>query len=148
MAKHDIPKTAELMNLTPAYVRALIRKGSLVTEMEPIVPDSLVKRHMVSDEEMARFQADFGRRVRRTDKRNKYVIYMTPGERVKVVGLLEANELQDIVSTIRSWNPLKPPRAKDTPKPKPKSKSKASKPKDPTRLPMPSKEEREGRAPF
>ena len=108
MAKHNLEKTAEMMHFTTAYIRSLIRKGLLVSEKEPIVPESLVTRHMISDEEIARFMGQTRRTTHRVDGRNKFVVYMDPVECEKVKRLLTENELEGVIATLRSWNPLKP----------------------------------------
>lgn len=107
MAKHTIPEAAELMKYTPAYVRALIRKGDLESPLEPLVPESLVMRHMISDEAIAAFFGGVRRKTHRADGRNKWLIYMNPTECETVKVLLKANGLEGIADTIRTANKVK-----------------------------------------
>jgi len=114
MPTHNIEDTAKLMNFTPNYVRALIRKGALKSALEPIVPESLVKRHMVSDEAITEYLTGTVSRARRKDGRNKFVVYMSHEESPKVQALLRANGFAGIADTLRTWNPLKPPALRST----------------------------------
>lgn len=107
MAKYTIPDAAEKMGFTPAYVRSLIRKGQLLSELEPIVPESLVKRHHITDEGIAHFFDESSRKTHRADKRNKFVIYMTLVEYETVKILLTENGLSVVAETIKTWNPIK-----------------------------------------
>lgn len=108
MQKYDINETAKLMNFTPAYVRSLIRKGLLASELEPIVPETLVKHHVITDAEVKRFMGQSRRTAHRKDGRNKFVIYMDTDERTRVLKVLTDNKLEDVAATIRAWNALKP----------------------------------------
>lgn len=105
--EYDITDAAKEMGFTPQYVRQLIRKGTLLTVMKPIVPESLVKHHMVTRTEIDRYMGTTRRKTRREDGRNKFVMYMTLVELAKVKTVLKANDLKEVAETIRSWNPLK-----------------------------------------
>lgn len=107
MAKHNIAEAAKVMGFTPAYVRSLIRKGQLVSGLEPIVPESLVKRHVITDENIKLFLSQSKRQTHRADGRNKYVIYMTPVEFEATKIVLAENGLGPVVETMRTWNPIK-----------------------------------------
>lgn len=107
MAKHPIPETAMLMKYTPAYVRSLIRKGDLIATLEPIVPESLVRRHMISDEAIVAFFGETHRKTHRADGRNKFVVYMSLAECETVKTVLTANNLGDVAATIRTANKIK-----------------------------------------
>lgn len=104
---NNIENTAKKMGFTPAYVRSLIRKEQLISVLEPIVPESLVKHHMVSDEEIKRFFAETRRATHRVDNRNKFVIYMTPVECDAAKIVLTENGLGPVAETIRTWNRVK-----------------------------------------
>ena len=123
MAKYNIADAAGKMGFSPAYVRALVRKGQLATVMEPIVPESLVRRHMISDENIKDFFADAHRGTHRPDGRNKYVVYMTPPEYQAAKTVLTENGLGPVAETIRTWNRLK------APTPAPAGAAKAGKPR-------------------
>jgi len=107
MAKHNIAEAAKVMGFTPAYVRSLIRKGQLVSGLEPIVPESLVKRHVITDEDIKLFLSQSKRQTHRADGRNKYVVYMTRTEYEAVKIVLTENGLAGVVETMRTWNPVK-----------------------------------------
>lgn len=108
MTDHTLVETAKIMNFSPAYVRALIRKGQLRSHFEPVVPDSLVKRHVVTDEDIAAYFKGTGHRTHRADGRNKYVIYLAPLEVEHITKLLNDNGYAAVVENLRLWNRLKP----------------------------------------
>ena len=115
---YDIPESAELLGLTPQYVRALIRDGTLTSVLKPIVPESLVNKHMITAAEIARYKALPATRTQRRDKRNKYVSYMTLDERVAVSAALLAAGLEAVDKLIRTANVLKPRKGTPTSTPK------------------------------
>lgn len=106
--KYDIQDAAKRLKLSPQYVRSLIRNGTLKSTQEPIVPESLVNKHMVTEVEIQRYLAIPSSKTQRKDHRNKYVIYMTIDERQHVADALKAADLADVESTIRTANVLKP----------------------------------------
>jgi len=106
--KYDIQEAAKRLKLSPQYVRSLIRSGMLKSAFEPIVPESLVNKHMVTEAEIQRYLAIPSSKTQRKDHRNKYVIYMTMDERQRVADALKAADLADVESTIRTANVLKP----------------------------------------
>lgn len=104
----SIPEAAKRMSLTSAYVRTLIRKDRLASHLVPIAPESLVMRHMISEEDVVAFLQGTPRKTKRADNRNKYVFYATPEEHQAVVEALEKAGLHTIVDMMGTANKLKP----------------------------------------
>lgn len=77
---HTIPKAAEYLGLSPGYVRHLIHDGKLQSKMVPVSDGSLVEQHVVEEKELNNFLATAPRRNRRSDGRNKFLLYATPVE--------------------------------------------------------------------
>jgi hypothetical protein len=105
--QYDINSAAGRMGYTPQYVRALIRKGLLDTELVPLVKGSLVTRHMISEEEIVRYLSGAVRKSRRIDGRNKFVFYANVAEYPRIIEALKKAGLQEVAEGVRSANKLK-----------------------------------------
>lgn len=105
---YTIAELARKLGFTPAYVRMLIRKKLLESSLEPIAPGANVTRHIVTEEDLNDYLTGSKRRSKRTDGRNKYVFYATPGEHDQVIVALDAANLHQVVESLRTANKLKP----------------------------------------
>lgn len=104
----SITDVARQCGFTGQYVRTLIRKGKLESELHPIREGSMVQKHFVSKESLQEFLAETTRKTKRTDGRNKYVFYAKPREYDKVLQALLKDGLVDVVESIRENNKVKP----------------------------------------
>jgi hypothetical protein len=87
----DIPQAAEELDLSPAYIRLMVRQGVIETKLEPIREGSGIKHHLISKTELMAFAGrDNGRAPRRNDGRRKCVLYALPEELDRIKELLYA----------------------------------------------------------
>lgn len=109
MKKFSVPEAAEELGYTEQYVRVLIQRGYIESNPEPREPDSLVMRHMVSEDELERFKIQHPTRNRRRDGRNKFVAYMTPAEYDEAIRILKAAgpHMRKVAELIQPANPIK-----------------------------------------
>ena len=85
MNGYTINEASSKMNLTPFYVRKCIREGKIQSELEQ-VGETKVMRHIISAEEIERFETRDKKSVgKRDDGRNKYTIYLTTEEYTELV---------------------------------------------------------------
>jgi len=109
----NIPGAAKYLNYTRPYVRALIRNKKIKTTLRPIAPNAKVKRHMIAITELKKFQLTRITRTRRKDGRNKYILYVTPGEHQEVLTALKNAGLQDVADLIVRANPQRDPKEEE-----------------------------------
>jgi hypothetical protein len=108
----DIIEAAEFLNYTPQYIRALVRTKKIKTTQIPIVEGARVLKHIITMEELKRFQATRGTRTRRKDGRNKFILYARPQEYPKILKALKAADLEVVADLITLANPKKPKKTK------------------------------------
>lgn len=106
---YSIIEIARKCGFTIPYVRTLIRKGTLQSEMRPLRPGSVVMKHFVPEESLTDFLSSTTRKSRRADGRSKYVFYASPKEYDRVLQALLKEGMVDIVESLRSANKVKPP---------------------------------------
>ena len=102
--KYTIVEAATELGFSVQYIRTLVRNGRLVTTKEPIAPGSLVSRHVITTEELERFRNEVPHKSKRSDSRNKFIIYLLPTEVGIVRKALEGAGLPD---TLKPANRLK-----------------------------------------
>lgn len=107
MAKLTLDEAAKLLEYTPWYTRYLIRNGLLASELVPIFDGADIKRHMIDEEEIARFKATPRIRSRRKDRRHKFIFYGTPEEYEKVVQATKDAGLNHVAETMMPANTVK-----------------------------------------
>ena len=105
--KFDIEETAEELNFSAQYIRLLVRTGRLHSTMEPITEGSLVERHVITAEELERYKNEAPHKSRRSDGRNKFIIYLAVKEIAPARKALKAAGLKEVAEGIRPANKLK-----------------------------------------
>jgi len=97
---YTINQAATFVGLTAPYVRSLIRKGKLPSQLLPLTEGSKVLRHHVMETDLIEYRDNAPRKIRRTDGRRKYSIYVRDGELDAVLEALYGADLGDVAHTI------------------------------------------------
>lgn len=101
---YTINEAAEVLGLTPFYVRKCIRENKLPSTLVQ-VGETKVHRHEISEEDVELFSKRPRRQVgKREDGRNKFVIYLSPSE---IEGFESLIESEDYAHTFNRANPPK-----------------------------------------
>jgi len=90
--KLSIKDIVFMTGFTPAYIRKLIREGSLIATDEPIEEGSEVKRKMITLESFDAYMAK-PRRHARADHRNRYILHANDEEIAVITEAAKANGL-------------------------------------------------------
>lgn len=101
MAKLTIKQIAQKYNHSEVYVRRSILKGNLKSTKEKIAKDTY--RHLIDENDYKIWRASTITRSKRTDNRNKYVIYLSPAEHKSLAKLLKS-ELPALESLLSRAN--------------------------------------------
>lgn len=104
---YDIPSAAKKLAYTEQYIRHLLRRGELKSKLVPIAKGANVRKHIITEEEIKRFEATRSRQSRRTDGRTKWIQYSTFEEMEGIIKLLEENGYEEVAGFIRPANKLK-----------------------------------------
>lgn len=102
-----IDDMARLTGLSAQYIRVCIRNKMIPTVLVPVREGVSTKHHLAKVSDFELFRDRQNTRSRRADNRNKWVIYMTPVESVRIKQLLRENGYVDVAETITTANPLK-----------------------------------------
>jgi hypothetical protein len=86
-----IKEVVVMSGLSENYVRKAIMSGSLVATKEQI-PGRKTERNIIKREDYDAWRASTAAHTRREDGRNKYVVYLTPEEEVKLMALVKELE--------------------------------------------------------
>jgi hypothetical protein len=105
--KYTIDEAAVELSFSAQHIRTLIRQGRLESTMEPLAEGSLVEHHIISAEELERYRNEVPHKSRRSDGRNKFIIYLLATEIAPVRKALEKAGFADIAKGIRPSNKLK-----------------------------------------
>lgn len=95
--KLSIKDVCEQFELSPVYVRRMIQRGEIKTELVPVSEGSKTTKHMIDQEEIIRWRASKANRSTREDGRSKYVLYANADEIKAIESLLETNAIEAIV---------------------------------------------------
>jgi hypothetical protein len=96
----SIQQAARLVGRQAQYIRQLVLKEKLIA-IKSTVPGTDIPRWEIDKKSVLDYFKGNNRRVgRRQDGRNKWVVYATPAELVKVKEVLAANGLAEVVATI------------------------------------------------
>jgi hypothetical protein len=107
MEYYDIPAAAKKIGFSVPYIRTLIRKGKLLTTMQPLYEGSRVKKHMIPETELKKFVELMPHKSRRKDGRNKYIVYVRTDEFLQMRQALLDAGLEEIAFLITPANKLK-----------------------------------------
>ena len=103
---YDIPAASARIGFSQSYVRTLIRRGTLISEMVPLSKGSLVTKHMISESELQRFLEEVPHKSRRHDSRNKFVLYATPDEIAPLLDAMRNAGFGEIADLVEPANQL------------------------------------------
>lgn len=107
MKHYDIPHAAEYMGFSVPYLRTLIRRGTIKTTRQPVHEGTSVTKHMIAESELKRFMKDAPHKSKRSDGRNKYVLYARTDEVVIArMALLNAG-LSEVAALLMPANKMK-----------------------------------------
>ena len=85
--------------LSPVYVRRMIQRGEIKTELVPISEGSKTEKHLIDREEIIRWRSTKGlNRTNREDGRMKFVLYADSNEIEQIQKLLESNQIESIIT--------------------------------------------------
>ena len=104
----DIDDVRELTHLSEMRVRTAMRRGELVSHLEPVKEGSKTNHRVTTPEDVLAWRKSTEAHTKRDDGRNKYNIYMTPDEYEVVTKLFKANK---VVVPIGFANKRKPTEA-------------------------------------
>lgn len=104
---YTIPEAADFLGFSQAYIRTLIRKNQLTTDMVPLSEGSLVMRHVITESSMGEFLNTVPHKTRRNDGRNKFIVYISPDEYPRVLDVLEENGLGEVARLLEPANKVK-----------------------------------------
>ena len=107
MEHYDIPAAAKRAGFSIGYIRTLIRNGKIATELKPIHEGSSVLKHMISEGELKRFLKEIPHKSRRSDGRNKYIVYARAEECVQMKRVLVEAGMIELAGLIVPANRLK-----------------------------------------
>ena len=93
-------EAAKRMGFTEAYVRMLIRRGKLKTKKVPLGPESIVWKHMIIADDVAKLAKK--PRGLREDGRRKYIVYATEDELMVAKQVLTDAGLKDFAAAFKS----------------------------------------------
>lgn len=105
--QYDIPTAAEELGFSQAYIRTLIRKGTLKTTRVPLSEGSLVTKHVISEEALREFENESPHKSRRLDGRNKFIMYLRPDEYMPAYQALSKAGLHEVADLLTPANKLK-----------------------------------------
>jgi hypothetical protein len=98
-----IKEAARYLDVGEQYIRLLIRNGTFETQLNPISEGAHVSRHEIPLAEIEAFKGRTARHFgRREDGRNKFVVYLSPEEHVKITKLLEETMPQVVSLLVRA----------------------------------------------
>jgi len=84
----SIKQAVALSGLSEQYVRKAISKGDLTVTKGLVRPDAKIPKNFISVTDFEAWRNKAGSHARREDGRNKFVIYMTADEEVKLRELI------------------------------------------------------------
>lgn len=105
--QYDIKEAADALGFSQIYIRTLIRRGTIPTTKVPLAEGSLVTRHMISQSELDRFLHELPHKSRRSDGRNKFIMYARPDEYSAAYQCLVAAGLKEVADLILPANKVK-----------------------------------------
>ena len=106
--KYTITEAALALGLSTHYIRSLLRRGIVKSTLEPIAKDSAVTRHSILKAELVSFLVHGTRKPKRRDGRNKYVLYASADEIIRIRETLKTMGLPHVEESLKTANPLKP----------------------------------------
>lgn len=90
MTTYGIKEAAKYLGVDEQYLRKLVRDGKLPTTMIPIKTGSNVKKHVIDQNDLDARKANAGHKAGgRTDGRNKWTLYASKEEMVKIAKVCE-----------------------------------------------------------
>jgi hypothetical protein len=107
MKLYDIHAAAAQIGFSTGYVRTLIRKGKIKTELQPLHEGTCVLKHMIPETELQKFVDEVPHKSRRSDGRNKFIVYLRNDELLHARQLLIDGGLGEIAFMIQPANKLK-----------------------------------------
>lgn len=95
----SIKDGARYLAMNEVYLRALIRKGTIKSEREPVDGSDSLWRHMILIADLDAYKAGKGTHSRRIDGRGKFVIYLTTDELDKIHQFMPALPIEKANNT-------------------------------------------------
>ncbi len=96
--KLSIKDVCDRYELSSVYVRRMIQRGEIKTELVPLSEGSKTMKHLIAVEEIERWRASKGsNRSNREDGRSKFTLYANAEEYEAIMKLLEENQIESIV---------------------------------------------------
>lgn len=100
--RFTINQLAEKVELSPCYVRRMIHQGKLESKMVNISPK--VQRHEITMTQYKTFRSKTSIRTTRNDGRNKFTVYLTSNEEVKMRKNLISNNQSEVEKLLSRTN--------------------------------------------
>lgn len=103
MTSFSIRESSKKLGVSEMYLRKCILEDKIHTTHVAI--SDKVWRHEISEDELAKFKVRSSNRSSRDDGRNKFTIYLSKSEEVKIRELLKTNNLDKVGALLQRANP-------------------------------------------
>lgn len=104
---YDIKAAAKRLGYTDQYIRMLIQREKLPSEMVPLAPGARVTKHVITETAIRAFETAIQSKSTREDNRTKWVAYASFEEMEAAISILKREGLAEVTALIRPANKLK-----------------------------------------
>ena len=104
---YDIKAAAKRLGYTDQYIRMLIQREKLPSEMVPLAPGARVTKHVITETAIKAFETSILSKSTRDDNRTKWVAYASFEEMKDIISDLEKKGRVEVAALIRPANKLK-----------------------------------------